>query len=151
MFFIIILILIAVFLANQIRIVPQQTCFVIERLGKYYTEWEAGLHIKTPVIDKMVKKISLKKKYMTSLLRMSLQKIMYQSRLILLFMQAFLTHINTLTELKIQSLVFRILQQQLSEALSERWNWMQHCLQGLKSMEECRLFLMRPQMNGASK
>ena len=42
MFFIIILILIAVFLANQIRIVPQQTCFVIERLGKYYTEWEAG-------------------------------------------------------------------------------------------------------------
>ena len=123
MFFIIILILIAVFLANQIRIVPQQTCFVIERLGKYYTEWEAGLHIKTPVIDKMI----------------------------LLFMQAFLTHINTLTELKIQSLVFRILQQQLSEALSERWNWMQHCLQGLKSMEECRLFLMRPQMNGASK
>ena len=62
MFFIIILILIAVFLANQIRIVPQQTCFVIERLGKYYTEWEAGLHIKTPVIDKMVKKISLKEK-----------------------------------------------------------------------------------------
>lgn len=62
MFFIIILILIVAFLANQIRIVPQQTCFVIERLGKYYTEWEAGLHIKTPVIDKIVKKISLKEK-----------------------------------------------------------------------------------------
>ena len=62
MFFIIILILIAVFLANQIRIVPQQTCFVIERLGKYYTEWEAGLNSKSPVIDKIVKKISLKEK-----------------------------------------------------------------------------------------
>lgn len=66
MFFIIILILIVAFLANQIRIVPQQTCFVIERLGKYYTEWEAGLHIKTPVIDKMVKKISLKEGWIKS-------------------------------------------------------------------------------------
>lgn len=46
MFFIIILILIVAFLANQIRIVPQQTCFVIERLGKYYTEWEAGCILK---------------------------------------------------------------------------------------------------------
>lgn len=46
MFFIIILILIVAFLANQIRIVPQQTCFVIERLGKYYTEWKLGCILK---------------------------------------------------------------------------------------------------------
>lgn len=62
MIFIILLIIIVVFLANQVRIVPQQTCFIIERLGKYSTTWEAGLHIKTPIIDKMVKKISLKEK-----------------------------------------------------------------------------------------
>ena len=51
-----------VVLANQIRIVPQQTCYIIERLGKYSATWDAGLHVKTPVIDKMVKKISLKEK-----------------------------------------------------------------------------------------
>lgn len=62
MFFIIVLIIIVVFLANQIRIVPQQTCYIVERLGKYNATWEAGLHIKTPIIDKMVKKISLKEK-----------------------------------------------------------------------------------------
>lgn len=62
MFFIVVLIIIVVFLANQIRIVPQQTCYIVERLGKYSATWEAGLHIKTPIIDKMVKKISLKEK-----------------------------------------------------------------------------------------
>lgn len=59
-FVIVILVIIIVFLANQIRIVPQQTCYIIERLGKYSTTWEAGLHVKVPVIDKIVKKISIK-------------------------------------------------------------------------------------------
>lgn len=62
MFLIILLVIVAVVLANQIRIVPQQTCYIIERLGKYSATWDAGLHVKTPVIDKMVKKISLKEK-----------------------------------------------------------------------------------------
>lgn len=59
-FVIVILVIVIVFLANQIRIVPQQTCYIIERLGKYSTTWEAGLHVKVPVIDKIVKKISIK-------------------------------------------------------------------------------------------
>lgn len=59
-FVIVILVIIIVFLANQIRIVPQQACYIIERLGKYSTTWEAGLHVKVPVIDKIVKKISIK-------------------------------------------------------------------------------------------
>ena len=59
-FVIVILVVIIVFLANQIRIVPQQACYIIERLGKYSTTWEAGLHVKVPVIDKIVKKISIK-------------------------------------------------------------------------------------------
>lgn len=62
MFLIILLVIVVVVLANQIRIVPQQTCYIIERLGKYSATWDAGLHVKTPVIDKMVKKISLKEK-----------------------------------------------------------------------------------------
>lgn len=36
-FVIVILVIIIVFLANQIRIVPQQACYIIERLGKYST------------------------------------------------------------------------------------------------------------------
>lgn len=59
-FVIVILVIIIVFLANQIRIVPQQACYIIEHLGKYSTTWEAGLHVKVPVIDKIVKKISIK-------------------------------------------------------------------------------------------
>lgn len=59
-FVIVILVIVIVFLANQIRIVPQQTCYIIERLGKYNATLEAGLHVKVPVIDKIVKKISIK-------------------------------------------------------------------------------------------
>lgn len=38
---------------------PQETCFVVERLGKYFTTWDAGIHILWP-IDKIAKKVSLK-------------------------------------------------------------------------------------------
>ena len=62
LFFIIFFIVVIFFLTLQIWIVPQQTCYIIERLGKYYTTWEAGIHIKVPFIDKTVKKISLKEK-----------------------------------------------------------------------------------------
>lgn len=55
-----ILLFILLFLVIRgIKIVPQQTCFVIERLGKYMTTWDAGLHILWP-IDKIAKKVSLK-------------------------------------------------------------------------------------------
>lgn len=48
-----------VLVIRGVKIVPQETCFVIERLGKYYTSWDAGLHILLP-IDKVAKKVSLK-------------------------------------------------------------------------------------------
>lgn len=44
----------------NIVIVPQEHTYVIERLGKYKTSWTAGLHVKIPVIEKIIKKISLK-------------------------------------------------------------------------------------------
>ena len=45
-----------------IKIVPQATTFIVERLGAYKTTWETGVHVKVPVIDKVAKKISLKEK-----------------------------------------------------------------------------------------
>ena len=45
-----------------IKIVPQATTFIIERLGTYRTTWDTGLHLKVPFIDKVAKKISLKEK-----------------------------------------------------------------------------------------
>lgn len=59
--FVIILIVAAVVLIlNNIRVVPQTQVFIIERLGKYQTKWDAGLHLKMPFIDRVVKKVSVK-------------------------------------------------------------------------------------------
>ena len=55
------LIAIAIIVPN-IKIVPQATTFIIERLGTYRTTWETGFHIKVPFIDRVAKKISLKEK-----------------------------------------------------------------------------------------
>ncbi len=55
--FVFILLLIA---AANIKIVPQATVFVIERLGTYYATWETGLHFKAPFFDRIAKKVSIK-------------------------------------------------------------------------------------------
>ena len=57
-------IIIVALLVSNIRIVPQATVFVLERLGAYYTTWETGLHFKVPIIDRVAKKISLKEQVM---------------------------------------------------------------------------------------
>jgi regulator of protease activity HflC (stomatin/prohibitin superfamily) len=44
----------------NIVIVPQAHAYVVERLGKYKCTWEAGLHLKVPIIEHIVCKISLK-------------------------------------------------------------------------------------------
>ena len=59
----VVLILLAVALliaVANIRIVPQAYVFVVERLGRYYTTWPAGVHVKVPFIDRVAKKVSLK-------------------------------------------------------------------------------------------
>ena len=58
--FIAFLIIIIALVAACVRIVPQQTVYIIERLGKYQESWEAGVHFLIPGIDNVVKKISLK-------------------------------------------------------------------------------------------
>ncbi len=45
---------------KTIRIVPQKTAFIVERLGKYTATLEAGFHILVPFIDKVAYKHTLK-------------------------------------------------------------------------------------------
>ncbi len=57
---IIIIVLLLLLIFSNMHVVPQATEFVLERLGKYHTTWSAGLHIKLPFFDRIVKKITLK-------------------------------------------------------------------------------------------
>ena len=56
------IVIILVLIIPNIKIVPQATTFIIERLGTYRTTWETGFHMKVPFIDRVAKKISLKEK-----------------------------------------------------------------------------------------
>ena len=47
-----------IIIAN-IKIVPQATAQVIERLGSYRTTWHTGLHFKIPFIETVAKKVTL--------------------------------------------------------------------------------------------
>jgi regulator of protease activity HflC (stomatin/prohibitin superfamily) len=49
-----------VVLSRTIRIVPQNQAYIVERLGKYITTLEAGLHILIPFIDRVTYRHSLK-------------------------------------------------------------------------------------------
>jgi regulator of protease activity HflC (stomatin/prohibitin superfamily) len=55
-----IIIVILIVFAKTIRIVPQKTAFIIERLGKYKDSLLAGLHILLPFVDKVAYKHTLK-------------------------------------------------------------------------------------------
>lgn len=62
------LLIIAIFIIVcwNIRIVPQATEYVIERLGKYSRTWAAGIHVKIPIIDRIAKRITLKEQVLDS-------------------------------------------------------------------------------------
>ena len=62
----IIIALIILILAVSIKIVPQATEFVIERLGKYNKTWSAGIHFLVPIIDRISKKVTLKEQFLDS-------------------------------------------------------------------------------------
>ena len=51
---------VVVLLFMIIRIVPQREVYVVERLGKYQTSLDAGLHFLMPFIDRVAYKHSLK-------------------------------------------------------------------------------------------
>ena len=54
------LIIAAILVIANIKIVPQTHAYVIERLGGYQTTWGVGLHIKVPFIDRIAKRVNLK-------------------------------------------------------------------------------------------
>jgi regulator of protease activity HflC (stomatin/prohibitin superfamily) len=62
----VILILVAIFLLivviRSFRIVPQAHVFVVERLGKFNAEWETGVHVLIPFVDRIAGRVSLKEK-----------------------------------------------------------------------------------------
>jgi regulator of protease activity HflC (stomatin/prohibitin superfamily) len=49
-----------VILARSIRVVPQKSAFIIERLGKYKKTLTAGFHILVPLLDRVAYKHTLK-------------------------------------------------------------------------------------------
>ncbi len=55
-----ILFIMILLLAANVRIVPQASAYVIERLGGYDTTWGVGLHFKIPFLDRVAKKVNLK-------------------------------------------------------------------------------------------
>ena len=46
-------------LISCIKIVPQGSAYVIERLGSYRTTWSTGMHFKVPFIETISKKLTL--------------------------------------------------------------------------------------------
>ena len=57
---IVLLVIVAVLVATNIRIVQQSHAFVLERLGTYANTWGAGIHVKVPFIERIAKVVSLK-------------------------------------------------------------------------------------------
>lgn len=60
LFFIVLIVLIVALVVTNIVIVPQAQSYVVECLGQYKCTWGAGLHVKIPIIERVVRKVSLK-------------------------------------------------------------------------------------------
>lgn len=58
----VLVIIVIILIVTNIRIIPQSSAAVIERLGAYHSTWQVGLHVKFPVIDRVANRISLKEK-----------------------------------------------------------------------------------------
>ena len=58
---ILVIVLIALLVVvTNIRVVPQASVYVIERLGVYSGTWEAGMHFLAPFLDRVAKRVSIK-------------------------------------------------------------------------------------------
>ena len=56
---ILLVIIVVIFIAN-IKIVPQASVYVIERLGSFYQEWHTGPHFLIPFFDHVAKVVTIK-------------------------------------------------------------------------------------------
>jgi len=57
-----VLIFVLIVIIRSFRIVPQAHVFIIERLGSFHGEWQTGIHILVPFVDRIAGKVSLKEK-----------------------------------------------------------------------------------------
>ena len=57
---IVLLVLLVLLLFSCVKIVPQASAYVIERLGAYQGTWNVGMHFKIPFVDKVANKVMLK-------------------------------------------------------------------------------------------
>lgn len=58
--FIILFVVALVVAISCVRIVPQAEAYVVERMGKYLTTWDTGVHFAVPFIDRVARKVRLK-------------------------------------------------------------------------------------------
>ncbi len=56
----IILLIVIILLVSRIKVVPQANVYVVERLGTFKCEWQAGIHFLVPFLDKIARKVSIK-------------------------------------------------------------------------------------------
>ena len=56
----IVAVVILIIIVSCIKIVPQAHAVILERLGAYKATWPVGIHFKTPFIDKVARRVSLK-------------------------------------------------------------------------------------------
>lgn len=59
-FAIVLLVVAVIFIAKSVKVVPQQSAWVVERLGKFHTTLKPGLNVLMPFIDKIAYEHSLK-------------------------------------------------------------------------------------------
>ena len=57
---IVLALIVLVIIAKNIVIVPQAHAYIIERLGTYQGTWNTGLHVKIPLFERIVRKVTLK-------------------------------------------------------------------------------------------
>lgn len=60
----VIIVLIILICALNVRVVKQTDKYVVERLGKYHATWGVGIHFLIPFIDRVTNKISMKEHVM---------------------------------------------------------------------------------------
>lgn len=54
------MLIVLMLIARNVKIVPQAQAYVIERLGAYQGAWQVGIHFKIPLIDRIAKRTTLK-------------------------------------------------------------------------------------------
>jgi regulator of protease activity HflC (stomatin/prohibitin superfamily) len=59
-FFVVVLVLVVALLVSALYVVPQQQAYIIERFGKLHKVQFAGIHVKIPLVDRIVMKTNMR-------------------------------------------------------------------------------------------